>query len=240
VRHELGTLFFIRRKKMKKGKRIEAILLATSLLFCVVACKSTAGDNGDKDKGNSIDKKTPVVVNIGDIAYSDGTVSENYDSTKKPVGIVFEVVDGYATKIVSLDQGNSLEWSTRFDLTNATSLTDGKANLEVIKAIEGWEDKYPVFKWCDEYTDASNNSQWYLPAKDELNQVYVAKEAINEAIEKITSAEGIATLVTDDLYLSSSEFNYNDAWYQRFSDGHQGNLYKLKQKSVRAIRAFNN
>ena len=228
---------------MKKGKRIEAILLATSLLFCVVACKSTAGDNGDKDKGNSIDKKTPVVVNIGDIAYSDGTVSENYDSTKKPVGIVFEVVDGYATKIVSLDQGYSLKWSTRFDLTNATSLTDGKANLEVIKAIEGWEDKYPVFKWCDEYTDASNNSQWYLPAKDELNQVYVAKEAINEAIEKITSEGGTATLLGEPPYWSSSELNYGSAWVQIISSISNGTQYdggKDLPISVRAIRAFNN
>ena len=204
-----------------------------------MGCKNTAGDNGDKDKGNSIDKKTPVVVNIGDIAYSDGTVSENYDSTKKPVGIVFEVVDGYATKIVSLDQGYSLKWSTRFDLTNATSLTDGKANLEVIKAIEGWEDKYPAFKWCDEYTDESNNSQWYLPAKDELNQVYVAKEAINEAIEKITSEGGTATLLGEPPYWSSSEGFDDRAWLQRFSDG--GQYYGTKYTGpVRAIRAFNN
>ena len=225
---------------MKKGKRIEAILLATSLLFCVVGCKNTAGDNGDKDKGNSIDKKTPVVVNIGDIAYSDGTVSENYDSTKKPVGIVFEVVDGYATKIVSLDQGNSLEWSSEKVLTNATSKTDGKANLEVIKAIDGWQDKYPVFKWCDEYTDEANNSQWYLPARDELNQVYVAKEAINEAIKKITSEGGTATLL-GGIYWSSSEYEDDiDAWIQTFSDGLQSNYGKYNTFSVRAIRAFNN
>ena len=31
---------------MKKGKWIVAVLLATSLLFCVVACKNTAGDDG--------------------------------------------------------------------------------------------------------------------------------------------------------------------------------------------------
>lgn len=194
------------------------------------------------DDSDTSEENTPVVVNIGDIAYSDGTVSASYDSTKKPVGIVFEVVDGYVTKIVSLDQGNSLQWSTEEVVTNAKSLTDGKANLEIIKGIEGWKDKYPAFKWCDEYTDESNNSDWYLPAKDELNQVYLAKKAINEAIEKITSAGGSATLLgdDDDWYWSSSEISDSGAWNQRFSGGSQYDSGKYGTDSVRAVRAFNN
>jgi hypothetical protein len=42
--------------------------------------------------------------NIGDIAYSDGSVSAEYDKTKKPVGIVIEERNNFATKIVSLTE----------------------------------------------------------------------------------------------------------------------------------------
>ena len=206
----------------------------TSYKFIILcrACKNTAGDDGASG--------TTVVVNIGDIAYSDGTVSANYDSTKKSEGIVLEVVDGYATKIVNLDQ-TKLAWSTEeYDEyeTDATSKTDGKENLESIKAIDGWQDKYPVFKWCDEYTDASNNSEWYLPAQDELNQIYLAKETINEAIEKITSAEGTATLVTDDLYWSSTELHSTAVCNQKFTNGDYGMSHKDSVLATRAIRSF--
>ena len=39
---------------------------------------------------------------FGCIAYSDGSVSGEYDNTKTPIGIVIEEIDGVATKIVSL------------------------------------------------------------------------------------------------------------------------------------------
>ena len=56
---------------------------------------------------------------IGYIAYSDGSVSEEYDRTKIPVGIVIEVPQGRFTKIVSLDETCSdwrdvLEWCNNY------------------------------------------------------------------------------------------------------------------------------
>ena len=68
----------------------------------------------------------------------------------------------------------------------------------------------------------------------------VAKEAINEAIEKITSEGGTATLLGGGVYWSSSEVYNDDAWYQNFIDGFQYRYGKAKSISVRAIRAFNN
>ncbi|MBR6199178.1 MAG: DUF1566 domain-containing protein [Spirochaetales bacterium] len=83
-------------------------------------------------------------------------------------------------------------------------------------------------------------SGWYLPAKDELNAVYVNKTAINAALGVLSSAGVSATLLGTSWYWSSSSYDNNDAWYQRFSDGYQYDDYYLKysRNSVRAVRAF--
>ena len=175
---------------------------------------------------------------VGYIAYSDGSISADYDSTKTPVGIVIEATDGTATKIVSLTQTYYAQWSTEEVVTNATSTTDGMANMTAIQSISGWEEKYPAFKWCDDYADASDNSEWYLPAKDELEQLCSVKDTVNAAIEKITAGDDTVTKLGTGWYWSSSQYNLNSAWGQRFSDGYQGNSSKYNTKSVRAVRAY--
>ena len=145
--------------------------------------------------------------NIGDIAYSDGSVSAEYDKTKKPVGIVIEERNNFATKIVSL--------------------TETSAN---------W---YEAIRWCNNYTDASGYSNWDLPNKEELNQIYMVKNAVNAAIEKITAGGGTATKLGTGWYWSSSQTNLDFyVWYQRFSDGNQSFTGKVDTISVRAVRAF--
>ena len=177
---------------------------------------------------------------VGYIAYSDGSISADYDNTKTPIGIVIEATDGTATKIVSLTQ-TSVEWSTEEVVTNATSYTDGAVNMTVIQSISGWEEKYPAFKWCDDYTDASDNSEWYLPARDELDQLYIVIDAVKAAVEKITVGGGTATDFKNNYYRSSSEYSRSHAWNQDFSNGNQLILYihdKNSALSVRAVRAF--
>ena len=175
---------------------------------------------------------------VGYIAYSDGSISADYDNTKTPVGIVIEATDGAATKIVSLTQ-TSAQWSTEEVVTNATSTTDGMANMTAIQSISGWEEKYPAFKWCDDYTDGADNSEWYLPAKDELEQLCSVKDYVNAAIDKITAGGGIATKLGTGNYWSSSQGNYSyAAWGQSFSDGRQHGYHKYDTGSVRAVRAF--
>lgn len=180
----------------------------------------------------------PKVAAIGDIAYSDGSTSADYNSTKSAVGIVIEVTSGAATKIVSLTE-TSTYWSTEYVDTNATSETDGMANMTAIQSILDWESKYPAFKWCDDYIDASGNSEWYLPATDELYQLYEVKDAVNTAIEKIIAGDGMATsLGTSSWYWSSSQYSYDYAWDRSFSDGYVSTYDKDHTDFVRAIRAF--
>ena len=209
------------------------------------SCTVSSGDNNfaysrDGGIGFRVVRTVDIFTSlVGCIAYSDGSISEDYDSTKTPIGIVIEVSDeGVATKIVSLTETDA-QWSTEYVVTNATSETDGKVNMEAIQAIDGWGREYPAFKWCDNYTDASGNSQWYLPAKDELNQLWAVKSYVNVAIDKIIAGGGTATKLGIGYYWSSSQFNFGDVWNQKFSDGTQG-YYGLMDltDSVRAVRAF--
>ena len=76
------------------------------------------------------------------------------------------------------------------------------------------------------YRGPNSLTDWYLPSKDELNQMYVNKSAIG-------------SFSTASAYRSSSESIGESAWTQWFNDGRQisfsskvGNFY------VRPVRAF--
>jgi hypothetical protein len=67
-------------------------------------------------------------------------------------------------------------------------------------------------------------SDWYLPAKDELNKLYLNKVAVGG--------------FTSNYYQSSSEGNDFSAWIQEFGTGTQGMYGKNIGFYVRAIRTF--
>ena len=77
-------------------------------------------------------------------------------------------------------------------------------------------------------SDYSNNgfSDWFLPSKDELNEMYVNRAYLG----------GFST----DFYWSSSEYAVFFAWFQDFSIGFQYHYYsKDSTYYVRPVRAFN-
>ncbi|MDR1901422.1 MAG: DUF1566 domain-containing protein [Treponema sp.] len=85
--------------------------------------------------------------------------------------------------------------------------------------------------WSEALTLARNYkgcgySNWRLPTRSELNFVYQNLRAKN-----------IGNL-GDSWHWSSSVYDSNGAWHQRFSDGYQGNFGKNSAYSVRAVRAF--
>jgi len=67
-------------------------------------------------------------------------------------------------------------------------------------------------------------SDWFLPSKDELNQMYVQKTIIG----------GFA----DNPFWSSSEYDNYWAWYQYFDYGSNDYYWKDATFHVRAVRAF--
>jgi hypothetical protein len=66
-------------------------------------------------------------------------------------------------------------------------------------------------------------TDWYLPSKDELNQVYLKKGEIGG--------------IDSDYYWSSSEVDADNAWYQDFGDGSYLNYHKVSSFYVRPVRA---
>ncbi len=153
------------------------------------------------------------------------------DGTKR--GVVFEVTpDGRHGKIVSLEEAEK-QWAIVAvcgDKTGATSMTDGKANMQKIMAIRGWREKYPAFAWC-----ADLGEGWYLPAQEELKTIDKARDKINATL----SANG-CTKLNSDRYRSSSEDIDNEfcAWYVYMYDGYTSNFANSNFYYVRAVSAF--
>lgn len=169
------------------------------------------------------------VYNIGDY-YNDG-VKE---------GVVFETWDkGRSGKIVSMDVGTSLAWGERNELIGAIHDKDGAYNMEKVKAIAGWQGKYPAFKWC-----ADHGEGWYLPAREELRQL-LQYDSTLKAVNKAIVAQGGKELFTGSIYASSTETGYsgskNDDYFV-WTVGARKDSYWLKWGSwgygVRAVSTF--
>jgi len=75
-------------------------------------------------------------------------------------------------------------------------------------------------------------SDWFLPSKDELNEMYLNIGQGNAL--GLGNVGGFA----DDGYWSSTENGNNHAWAQDFNDGIQYYSNKYIPFSVRAVRAF--
>ncbi|MBE6193522.1 MAG: DUF1566 domain-containing protein [Rikenellaceae bacterium] len=155
------------------------------------------------------------------------------DGTKE--GVVFEVWDnGNSGKIVGMMQStDTLQWSSDVTeqerLIGADSETDGAYNTAKVKAISGWETKYPAFKWCADLGDG-----WYLPAKEEL-------------ITMCNNKDKLDTNLTDKLssyYWSSTEDDYQSAtgrfsaWFVRMNNGTTDYGNKFNPYNVRAAATF--
>ena len=78
-------------------------------------------------------------------------------------------------------------------------------------------------KACKELKENGYND-WYLPSKEELNQLYLNRSAVG----------GFASGV----YWSSTEVSANNAWSQHFGNGNQIDYSKDVEWRVRPVRAF--
>lgn len=122
------------------------------------------------------------------------------------------------------DQSTSTTWyngSNTSTGATATVLEAGNDNTNTIVASQG-AGSYAA-KLCYDLV-LSSYTDWYLPSKDELNKVYLAKAAIGG--------------FTTQFYWSSTESDASIAWVQDFTGGSQVTEGKYNQLHVRAIRRF--
>lgn len=129
----------------------------------------------------------------------------------------------YANK--AQGQNNSLQWKTGNTATAGTSsLTNGSANLAGMVAVG--IASHPAGQFCNNLT-IGGFTDWYFPAKDELNVIYTNRASIigADAIDADTN-----------FYWSSSEASASASGRRRFSDGLESDAGKINSYRVRAVR----
>jgi hypothetical protein len=128
------------------------------------------------------------------------------------------------------DQANGATWTcgeinTRSG-ANDTALLTGNQNT--INIMSGCATAGIAARLCGDL-ELNGYSDWYLPSKDELNKLYINREAIGH-------------LVGGAGYWSSSEAHTGMVWIQAFGGKNTGmQLYAnkiLAKCRVRAVRAF--
>ena len=186
------------------------IQLKLAAIFLFAVSLSFTGCSGD---GNSLSSTTYA---IGDTGPSG-------------VGIVFYITEGglHGLEAAPTDQGTDKVWieggstQTTLNGNTLTAIGTGLANSNFIKDQSEHTDS--AAKICRDYT-GGGLTDWFLPSKDELNQLYLQKDTVG----------GFA----GSSYWSSSEDDADYAWRQLFTSGAEDDLVKYGAVSVRAVRAF--
>ena len=182
------------------------------------------------------DTTSPIVNDDTRPVYKIGDYYPDPANSATAIGVVFSISNGSKNgKIVSLDEGQNLQWSTESCVTGAISDFDGEANTNAIKEYKQNNPTstvtFPAFAWC-----INKGARWYLPSKNELVELYGKKQAVNNALAGIAGA----TQLYSGWYRSSTEYApySNLAWLIYFSNGNIDYDYKLAFINVRAVSKF--
>ena len=152
-------------------------------------------------------------------------------------GIVFWVDDNGGGLVCAVsDQSSGIQWVDNYDYTTtgATGTTIGTGSSNTVLIINTQGTGSYAAQACNDLS-LNGYSDWFLPSKDELNQMYVNKAAIDAT----ATANGGSAFATS-FYWSSSEMDLYYVWEQHFGDGYQNNYVYSKDYTlnVRAVRAF--
>lgn len=132
------------------------------------------------------------------------------------------------------DQSSGIPWAKpSFQSTSVpspgatgTAIGTGKTNTDAIIDQNGSGSDFAA-GIARNYT-GGGYTDWYLPSKDELGQLYVNLKDNNDNVG------GFAA----DYYWSSSEYSATHAWIQLFGNSVQLIYNKVIDNRVRAVRAF--
>lgn len=158
------------------------------------------------------------VLQVGDVGPAGGLIF--YDKGN--------VSDGWRyLECAPADVSAGVQWynGDYMGIKTDTAIGTGKANTAAIMAAQGIG-QYAA-SLCDTYT-LNRFDDWFLPSKDELNEMYNKLKKTN-----------IGGLASSSFWSSSQDdYPYNDAWGQYFDNGNQ-NYYRTGDwYRVRPVRAF--
>ena len=184
--------------------------------------------------GNALRYKIKLVETVMPDPNHVYAVGDYYPHVGRVQGVVFEVTHGGTHgKMVSLDEGTDLQWSSQYITTSATSRYNGQACTNTIKMYKQNNPTstvtFPAFEWC-----IAKGARWWLPAKEELESLYKQKTIVNTALKNINGAMELS----NSWYWSSSENNYNSAWRTAFFMDFSDTPTKNSPYKVRAVSEF--
>src|SRR5574344_242104 len=223
IKYENSACLECSNNQVPNATHTDCVCPSTWLNNCSNGCSNITGGDGTCWKDGyeycqnckaCDDTCAPVTVNIGDILYSDMSVSKDLKNNKTPIGVVFDATNRYA---VALTQASSyMTWggygtdiSGLTNCTNSSTVkttcgTNEKSNTQTIIAQGG---SYPAASYCNSYSTAGTSAgDWWLPSFKELYTIYTNKTAINAGLTKA----GGSTLT--DYYWSSTEYYSDLAW----------------------------
>jgi hypothetical protein len=125
--------------------------------------------------------------------------------------------------VSSSDQSSAIIWAPNNVSPAGVSTTVGSGNDNTNKMVAVYGGGSYAARLCYDL-DLNGYTDWYLPSKDELNKLYLNKDAIG----------GFAAY----RYWTSSEQNLNVAWRQDMSLGTQAGNSSSNTYYVRAVRSF--
>jgi len=140
-------------------------------------------------------------------------------------GIIF-YIDGtgqHGLIAAANDQTVGCQWGCMGTAIGGTGTAIGTGQSNTTAIVNGCSAPDIAARICDNLT-LNGYSDWYLPSKDELNQMCVQQSIIG----------GFAM----SYYWSSSESGSNSAWLQGFGTGVPQSISKGNAAYMRAIRAF--
>jgi hypothetical protein len=148
-------------------------------------------------------------------------------------GVVFWL-DGSGGGLVCAvsDQSAGIQWYNGSNTTTgavAIAIGSGQANTTAIITSQG-TGSYAA-SLCDGLS-LNGYTDWFLPSKDELNEMYLNKTTI-DITAIANSGSGFAAG-----YWSSTEYSTANAYYFYFNFGIDSYGSKVGPESVRAVRAF--
>lgn len=118
---------------------------------------------------------------------------------------------------------------TNYTTTSLTSAVTGKSNSATLITLDsdsgtGGTQPHRMAQYCEDLV-AHGQSDWYMPALNELDVLYTNKAAIGNFD------------TSGSFYWSSTEFNTNDPWVQQFSGGSQNSGFgKCNSFILRCVR----
>jgi len=138
-------------------------------------------------------------------------------------GIIFYIDNTGLHGLIAATTTQSKEWGCAGTSIPGTSTNIGAGQTNTTAIVNGCSTAGIAARICYDLV-LNGYNDWFLPSKDELNQMYMQKITIG----------GFA----NGTYWSSSDYGAFYAWSQFFNDGTQVNYDKSHTAYVRAIRAF--